>query len=190
MNIGIDIDDTIANTFATIDKYAKEYTEKVLKREFKINDIEVTDPMWAKHFYSWTNEEDAKFWEDYYILTCQNTILKPDADKVINELYKNNNIVIITARANEGAIKDATLNWLKKNNINYNKIYMGQLNKKEIMCENNLDIFIDDNFKNCMEAAKLNIKALMMNARNNKNVNDEKIKRVFYWEEKEKENCG
>ena len=38
MNIGIDIDDTIANTFATIDKYAKEYTEKVLKREFKINE--------------------------------------------------------------------------------------------------------------------------------------------------------
>ena len=67
---------------------------------------------------------------------------------------------------------------------------MGQLNKKEIMCENNLDIFIDDNFRNCMEAVKLNIKALMMNARNNKNFNDEKIKRVFSWDEIEKEICG
>ena len=67
---------------------------------------------------------------------------------------------------------------------------MGQLNKKEIMCENNLDIFIDDNFRNCMEAAKLNIKELMMNARNNKNFNDEKIKRVFSWDEIEKEICG
>ena len=64
------------------------------------------------------------------------------------------------------------------------------LNKKEIMCENNLDIFIDDNFRNCMEAVKLNIKALMMNARNNKNFNDEKIKRVFSWDEIEKEICG
>ena len=190
MNIGIDIDDTIANTFATIDKYAKEYTEKVLKREFKINDIDVTDSMWAKHFYGWTNEEDARFWEEYYVLTCQNTILKPNANKVINRLYQNNKIIVITARADEGEIKEATLNWLKKNNINYHKIYMGQLNKKEIIQENNLDIFIDDNFRNCMEAVKLNIKALMMNARNNKNFNDEKIKRVFSWDEIEKEICG
>ena len=45
MNIGIDIDDTIANTFEFIDKYAKIYTEKVLKRDFKIKDLDVTDPM-------------------------------------------------------------------------------------------------------------------------------------------------
>ena len=67
---------------------------------------------------------------------------------------------------------------------------MGHLNKKEIIQENNLDIFIDDNFRNCMEAVKLNIKALMMNARNNKNFNDEKIKRVFSWDEIEKEIFG
>mgnify|MGYP001142863560 CR=1 FL=1 len=33
MNIGIDIDDTIANTNTSIDTFAKEYTEKVLKRK-------------------------------------------------------------------------------------------------------------------------------------------------------------
>lgn len=33
MNIGIDIDDTIANTNTSIDAFAREYTEKVLKRK-------------------------------------------------------------------------------------------------------------------------------------------------------------
>ena len=70
--------------------------------------------MWAKHFYGWTNEEDARFWEEYYVLTCQNTILKPNANKVINRLYQNNKIIVITARADEGEIKEATLNWLHK----------------------------------------------------------------------------
>ena len=140
--------------------------------------------------YGWTIEEDAKFWEDNYELTMENVTVKAGASKVINELCKNNKIILITARADEGEIKEATLNWLKKNNINYHKIYMGHLNKKEIIQENNLDIFIDDNFRNCMEAVKLNIKALMMNARNNKSFNDEKIKRVFSWDEIEKEICG
>ena len=32
MNIGIDIDDTISQTSEETDKWAKEYTEKILKR--------------------------------------------------------------------------------------------------------------------------------------------------------------
>ena len=179
MNIGIDIDDTIANTFESIDKYAKIYTEKVLKRDFKIKDLDVTDPMWAKYLYGWTIEEDAKFWEDNYELTMENVTVKAGASKVINELYKNNKIILITARANNQKISELTLEWLKENNISYHKIYMGHLNKREIILENNLDIFIDDNFKNCKEASNLSVKALLMNSRLNKNLNDEKIKRVF-----------
>lgn len=66
MNIGIDIDDTIANTSEMINVYAKEYTEKLLKREFELKKIEVLEPFWAKYLYSWTDEEDKKFWNIYY----------------------------------------------------------------------------------------------------------------------------
>ena len=45
MIIGIDIDDTIANTIEQTDIYAKEYTEKILKRNFKLNKADVNDPM-------------------------------------------------------------------------------------------------------------------------------------------------
>ena len=37
MIIGIDIDDTITKTTEQTDIFAKEYTEKILKREFSIN---------------------------------------------------------------------------------------------------------------------------------------------------------
>ena len=100
MNIGIDIDDTIANTNTSIDTFAKEYTEKVLKRNFIINNVyDVIDPMWAKYLYGWSIEEDAKFWEDNYELTMENVTIKDEASRVINELYKDNKIIIITARA-------------------------------------------------------------------------------------------
>ena len=55
MNIGIDIDDTIAKTSEQTDIYAKEYTENVLKRKFEFRKIEILDPMWARHLYGWSD---------------------------------------------------------------------------------------------------------------------------------------
>lgn len=65
MNIGIDIDDTIAKTSEETDIYAKEYTEKVLKRKFEFKKIEILDPMWARHLYGWSDEEDKNFYRTF-----------------------------------------------------------------------------------------------------------------------------
>ena len=64
---------------------------------------------------------------------------------------------------------------------------MGYLDKKRIIQENNVDIFIDDNFKNCKEASNLGVRTLLMDSRLNKNLNDEKIKRVFSWNDIERD---
>ena len=48
-------------------------------------------------------------------------------------------------------------------------------------------IFIDDNFKNCKEASNLGVRTLLMDSRLNKNLNDEKIKRVFSWNDIERD---
>ncbi len=83
MNIGIDIDDTIANTTEIYDILAKEYTEKILKRKFKLKDVETFDSMWAKYLYGWTTEEDKKFWDLYYKKVCQEVKPKEHAVDVI-----------------------------------------------------------------------------------------------------------
>ena len=87
MNIGIDIDDTIAKTSEQTDIYAREYMEKELKRKFKLKDIEILDPMWAKHLYGWSIEEDKEFWDKYYEKIMQSVEPKEDALEVINKIF-------------------------------------------------------------------------------------------------------
>ena len=98
----------------------KEYTEKELKREFTINEIDVTDPYWAKDTYNWTEEESDKFFETYYEEMMENVEPKEDVIDTINYLAKSNKIIIITAR------------WDKENKNN------GKNNKKLVRKTSNL----------------------------------------------------
>ena len=142
MIIGIDIDDTIANTIEQTDIYAKEYTEKILKRNFKLNKADVNDPMQAKHVYGWSIEEDKNFWDLYYEKVIENVNLKDAAAEVINKLYENNEIVIITARWDRKSIiiNNITKEWLKKYNIYYHKLYMNHQDKRNIVEENKIPV--------------------------------------------------
>ena len=56
--------------------------------------------------------------------------------------------------------------------------------KFKIVQEKNIDIFIDDSFKNCKKVAdRSDIKVYMMDSRANEQMNDERIQRVFSWPE-------
>ena len=181
MNIGIDIDDTISKTSEEIYIWAKEFTEKELGREFKINTIDVFDPMWSKYVYNWTNEENDKFWELYYAKVMDNLKPKEEVIEIINQLSKNNKIIIITARwdTKEKIIDKITKNWLERYKIHYDKLFMGHEDKRKLVIENNVDIFIDDNYRTCKQISELNVRTLIMNSRLNKNIQDDKLERFF-----------
>ena len=185
MNIGIDIDDTISKTSEEVDIWAKEYFEKKLKREFKTNNIEVSDPMWARHLYGWTIEEDNIFWDLYYERIMENVKPKDDAIEIINKLATNNKIIIITARwdREDQNISKITKNWLKKYEIYYDKIFLGHEDKRKIVTENNVELFIDDNYRTCKQVSELNVRTLIMNSRLNKGIQEDKLERVFSWKD-------
>lgn len=185
MNIGIDIDDTITKTSEETDIWAKEYTENILKRKFELQEIEIFDPMWAKYLYNWTEEEDRIFWDTYYEKIMESVKPKEDAIEVINNLSKNNKIFIITARwdRKNGIIAKITKDWLEKNNIKYNELFLGHKDKRKIIQDNNIEVFIDDSLKTCMEIYEMGIKTLIMDSRINKNMKEDKIERVFSWKE-------
>ena len=185
MNIGIDIDDTIAKTSEETDIYAKEYTEKVLKRKFEFKKIEILDPMWARHLYGWSDEEDKNFWNLYYEKVMENVKPKDDAIEIINELSKENNIIIITARwdRESGIIAEITKKWIEKYNINYHKLFIGHLDKRNIVKENNIELFIDDSFKTCKQISEIGVRTFIMDSRINKEMKDDKLERVFSWKE-------
>lgn len=185
MNIGIDIDDTITKTSEEIDKWAKEYTKNVLNKALEFRQIEILDPMWAKHLYGWSNEEDKKFWDLYYEKIMESVKPKDDAIEIINKLSKENNIIIITARwdRESGIISRITKNWLEKYGVNYNKLFLGHQDKRDIVKENNIELFIDDSFKTCKQISEIGVRTFIMNSRINKEMKDDKLERVFSWKE-------
>lgn len=76
-----------------------------------------------------------------------------------------------------------TKNWLIRNKIIYDELYVGCKNKLDICVTNNIDIFIDDNFNTCKDiAANSNIKVFMYSTRYNQQIKTD-IQRVVNWQQ-------
>ena len=148
MRIGIDIDDTLTNTYELAFNYAEYYTINELKKEIKYVEREKIRNRFTQSFHNWSDEEDRVFWDKYYETIVNNVRIKIFAKEVINQLRKDSNeIYFITARhkSNKFDIEETTKKWLKSNDIKYEKIYLTVLDKAKVVKENNIDIFIDDN---------------------------------------------
>lgn len=188
MNIGIDIDDTISETFEALLPYSQKYTIEDLKRESQVQ----LDSNCSNHFYivymnGWNEREAIKFWEKYYADILRNLNIKKFAAETINRLRKQGHkIYLITARwdMKKDNVEEITKQWLKDNNVEYDGLFLNASDKLVLAKENNIDIFIDDSFKNCkLIADNTDAKVYIMTSRVNGSFNDEKIKRVFSWPE-------
>ena len=81
-------------------------------------------------------------------------------------------------------VEEITEQWLVDNKVEYDGLFLNASDKLQIAKENNIDIFIDDSFKNCKGIVdNTDIKVYMMNSRANENINDNKIERVYSWPE-------
>ena len=188
MNIGIDIDDTISETFEALLPYSQKYTIEDLKRKSEINlrgDL-------SNHFYivyvnGWSEQEALAFWEKYYAEILRQLNIKKFASEVISKLKKEGHkIYLITARWDMRAdnVKEITEKWLKDNNVEYDELIINASDKLKIAQEKNIDIFIDDSFKNCKSISdNTTAKVYIMNTKANENLEDKDIKRVYSWPE-------
>ena len=188
MNIGIDIDDTIAETFETLLPYSQKYTIEDLKRKSNINlrgDL-------SNHFYivyvnGWNEPEAIAFWEKYYAEILRNLNIKKFAAEVINKLkQEGHNIYLITARWDMRVdnVREITKKWLEDNNVKYDELILNASDKLKIAKEKNIDIFIDDSFNNCKSIKdETSAKVYLMNTKMNESLNDDNIKRVYSWPE-------
>ena len=67
MNIGIDIDDTISETFETLLPYAQKYTIEELKRKPTIHmHHNFLNHLYIVKMMEWKEEEAKGFWIQYY----------------------------------------------------------------------------------------------------------------------------
>lgn len=188
MNIGIDIDDTISETFESLLPYSQKYTIEDLKRESNINSrADLANHLYIVYMNGWNEQEAVAFWEKYYAEILKGLNIKKFASDVINKLkQEGHKIYLITARWDMRAdnVEEITKKWLENNNIQYDGLFLNASDKLKLAKENNIDIFIDDSFKNCKNIVdNSDIKVYMMNSRVNESLNDDKIKRVFSWPE-------
>lgn len=180
MNIGIDIDNTITEVQNKLNKAAYDYAIKLGKNienaDNPLEDIKNNKDTYKKKFQF--SYDELK----YFLKNIQEEITnkaKPreNAVEVINRLKKDGHkIYIITARDSEFHDNPYLLskNWLDKNNIEYDQIIVNA-REKGIVCKNeNIDLFIDDQLNNCLDALKEGIKVIRISNEicNNKDIVD------------------
>ena len=184
MNIGIDIDGVLLD----LERFAIDYGTKFCIEEnlnLKINIQEY----WEKLKFSWTEEQENKFWNKYIIKYFKQYQPREFASEIIKKLKKEGNkIYIITARNEEGLpqeeygkSQEITKTWLNENNIEYDKlIFTPDSEKLEQCLKNNVEIMIEDsptNIKNISEK----IPVIKYNCSYNENILGKNIIRTYSW---------
>lgn len=157
MRIGIDMDDTITDTYRVLVPKIAEYYNIEPRRLYNSRyDYSVLEHM--PKF----NEFMEKYRYDYLL---EDVPIRENAKKVINSLYDQGcEIYIVTAR-NNVEYEDpylATKKCLDKNGIKYTKILPYSSIKGEVCKKYNINLFIDDALMNCINVCDSNIKSLQI----------------------------
>ena len=184
MNIGIDIDDTIANTYDVLFKYLQEYTKDDIIEDRDRTNKDALAQMYHTKLSSEENRQGKDFFDKYYEKAVINVEPKEQAVEMVNILKEEGNqIYFITARfsSEKFDVEKLTKEWLAKYNIQYDKLILNSQNKLLAATENHIDIFIDDNIKHCTAMTNAGIKTYIMDTVINKDFEDKQIERVYSW---------
>ncbi len=174
MKIGIDIDDTITDTYCEVLKFVSDTLEidyEELKAQ-KLNYDEIYD---GKLYVPMRDE----IFNHFYLIVPKIKV-KPDAIEVLTKLKdEGNEIILITARSH--TYPGQNEEFLKNAGIPYTKLYEKAKKKAEIAKEENIDLFIDDSVNNCKAVKNEKIKVLLFDAPFNER--EKTLKRVRSWKE-------
>lgn len=176
LTIGIDIDDTITDTFYHLMPAVAEYFNvdiDYLKKN-KISYTTLTKEM---------KEKELDFAKENFSKYIPSTPIKKDAVEYIKKIKKlGHNILIITARNDifyENARKISE-DYLKKHNIEYDELFC-TIDKVGICKEQKVDIFIDDSVNQCNRIKNAGIKTLLFVSPINEN--NEEHDKVYTWQD-------
>lgn len=176
MNIGIDIDDTITNTYETLLpiinlKYGMSF-DKILKKNPSYDMLKNILPNYNS------------FVMDNYTAMAKVVPLKEGVIEVLSRLKsQGHKIIFITARNNieYNDPYELSYDYLKINKIPFDKLIVNVKDKAKECILQDIDLFIDDSTKNCKAVKSKGIETLQFGTvftPENKH-----LKRVNSWEE-------
>ena len=177
MHIGIDIDDTITNSWESVIPY--------YSKMFNISeeDLHKSKPYYNAISHLITLDEYYKIMLPLYDEVIPNVSLKDNVKETIDKLYElGYHVTFITARGidHTDPYKDSK-DYLDKYGIKYDKIITNVRDKAKACVEEKIDIFIDDSMRNCEAVSKTGIETLLYEAYYNKDYTG--VKHVKNWNE-------
>lgn len=184
MNIGIDIDGVLTNMERIVTDFA---TKMCVEENWNIS-VNASEYDQDKAF-NWTKEQTDKFWNKYLVKYVTETPAREFAKEILEKLQQEGNqIYLITARNEEGLppeyygkMQELTKQWLKSQNIKYDKLIFAQDTEKLQQClENNVTVMIEDSPTNIKNISK-KIKTIKFDCKYNQNVNNENITTAYSW---------
>ena len=183
MNIGIDIDGVLTND----DDYILDFTSKY----YYEHDLKGFDNanLYEYRKLNWDENTINDYRKEFFLNYIKNEPARKFASEVIKKLRdEGNKIFIISARyktaengkINNENIRECTLDWLRKNKIEYDKIIFTKPPKVNEILENKIDIMIEDSPTTINELVKV-VKVLYYDTRYNRSIEHENITRVYSW---------
>ena len=178
--IAIDIDDTICNTNELIVIEADKYDKEVLGG----TGIKNKEAYAFTEMMGWGPEGKGIFFSDRLEYIMENTELKKNAKEVINKLYDEGNEIIFLTFRKPKYLKDPyklTYDWLEKNGIKYNKLFVNTGSKADECLSLNVDLFIDDMPHNCEDVSNVGVPVVLFD--NMYNQDENRFVRMNNWDD-------
>lgn len=177
MRIGIDIDDTIMDTYDYLQPYIAEYFN------VDINELKSRNISYSNLPEEWKSEEIG-FCKKYYDTVVPDTPIKIDAAQYIKKIKQlGHSVFVITARDDRlytNAYK-TTSEQLLANGIVYDKLIC-TFDKAQACIEEKIGLFIDDSITNCKKVQSMGIPVLLFNSKGNVHIKTD-LNRVDSWKE-------
>ena len=179
MRIGVDIDGTLTNLQRFVIDYGTKFFNKNVVR---------TDCMQVRNTFGVTPDEEGAFWDEYIFDYAANYSPMEFASEALNKLHEEGHeIIIITARyhtygnTEKGLrMRKTVIEWLKKNNLYFDKVVFTHEGKKQRCRELNIDVMIEDKAANIL-AISQDRKVIVMDQPWNRKTDGDNIYRVYSW---------
>lgn len=173
MKIGIDIDGVLTDI-------SRFYLDYGAKYAFENNIDKIAEPNGYEIEEILDLEKDAhiEFWKKYDEFYTKKIYTREFAAEVIARLRDDNHeVYLITARKPQE--EKWTKDWLKENNIYYDKLEFTE-EKVDYCKNNNIDLMIEDKVRNVLEISRV-IPVICLDNRYNKECEGDNITRCYSW---------
>lgn len=168
MNIGLDIDNVITD-------FDKDILKEFLLEDKNKRNAGIINKK-ARHInhgmFDWSQDEVDEFYNNNMERIAKDLKPRRNCKKYMDKLLQDDHkLILISHRAYPHYLnaEKTTLDWLKKNNINYTKLILSNAPDKTKECkENNIDIMIDDRVSQCKIMRANGINVMLMFTKYNK----------------------